>query len=80
VGSAVGKEGTEAYGACPEIRWVPDGAIPGHHELVRVDNELYKVSASSGNLYIRSYDFKTLSLLSPMWIMMEPGPLLSARA
>jgi hypothetical protein len=50
VGSPVGKEATEVHGAYPEIRWVSDGVIPGYHELVRVDNELYKVSALSGNL------------------------------
>jgi hypothetical protein len=35
----------DIHGAAPEIRWVSDEVAPGHYSSVRVDNELYQVSA-----------------------------------
>lgn len=81
-GSSVEKKAVEVHGASPEVRWVSAEVIPGYHKSVRVDNELYQVSAMSGSLCVCSQDCrsKTLFLLSLMGLMIELGPLLLARA
>jgi len=81
-GSSVGETEVEVHGASPKIRWVSDEVIPGHYKSVRVDNELYQVSALSRNLYLCPQDCrsKTLSLLSLMRIMTEQGLPLPAMA
>lgn len=38
------KEAVEVHGVSPEIRWISDEVVPGHHDSVRVDNALYQVS------------------------------------
>lgn len=70
VGSSMEKA-VEVHGASPRIRWVSDEIIPGYHKSVRVDDELYQVSASPGNLDICSQNCRseTLFLLSLMGTM-----------
>jgi len=54
VGSSMGGKEVEVHGASPNIRWVSDEAIPGCHNSVRIDNELYQVSGLSGDLCLCS--------------------------
>lgn len=48
-GSSV-KRAVEVHGPSPRIRWVSDEITPGFYKSVRVDNELYQVSALLGSL------------------------------
>ena len=64
--SSVGEWEVEVHGASPKIRWVSDEVSPGYYNSVRVDNELYQVSALSGCLHLLTgLQIKDIVLVEP---------------